>query len=121
MKKIAIKINSKAEYDALMKHFKDKCWKWCTGTIPTEEPYKRQTDITYHDDIMHNADGALDYEVISFSTFSALTGILAEPEEVIVQCGTMDIKVTKDGIDAPCFRLTATHLEEIYTAFKSLN
>lgn len=131
MEKIAIKCETNAELKAVLKHYKEKNWSnW--NDLPVDRiinSWDAPTIISYEDKFKSQGKSfnlfASGWHVMPFPAFSQLTGVIAEPEEVVIEFlnGTT-ITVRKDSLifeTGNPFCLSGSQLEEIYTAFKSLN
>lgn len=129
MKQIAIKVENKRQFDALMKHYDEKGWESWSGVRPKKHVDISPNVILYSDEF--NFDKHVffseDYTIIDFDTFSLLTGVKVADGIELKFSQLVTGKVTKDRIDfyangenhAISF-LDKKDIEEIYTAINSL-
>lgn len=130
-KPIAIEILNGGQLKAIEKHF--AAMDWVRSTIcpmgGRSNPEKRIFNIiTYGDNWLtideSNIFATNQYDIISFNSFSKLTGIKAE-EEIVINTELVQYRVKSTGINAMLlgghrFNITAQELSELHTAFHSL-
>lgn len=119
--KIAICIENKSQFEAVKKWEKSRCYDFeynnRFGYLPINGDGNQFTKS--------GLDGLPDdYDIVPFSVFSQLTGVIAEPEEVMIELGyplKAIVKGNHVSFSHSLDGLTSKMVEEIYTAFKSLN
>lgn len=125
MKQIAIKVENKRQFDALMTHYDEKGWKNFNECLPNELMGKWNIPaiIQYHDRFGAYKENQISHTVIDFDTFSQLTGVKVVNEIAVKLLNNSVANVFEHHIEfngSPVDRLEALELEKIYTAYKSL-
>ena len=124
MKKIAIKVYNKAQFDALMKHYESKGWKpysGCSFVIVSNwaEGYESfPCNIEYSDNCKF-ANFTERYEILCFETFSQLTGVEAVKEIRLDNYG-VTVKDNMVYFDRPTDKLGSHCIADIHAAFTEL-
>lgn len=112
-KKVAVKYDNSRQFDAIRE------WEM--------DSYKFDYDPAYGHVALGENGNQYDYEsakesheIISFETFSKLTGVV-EKQSITILLGSSEGVVTKDGLDLPSWHLTGEQIQLIYTAYKTLS
>jgi hypothetical protein len=124
MKKLAIKVENEREYNALMKDYESKGWKWSSGCDPLEMDYMdfglKNKIIEFKNNFIYDISDKI-YEVISFKAYATLTGFNYS-DEIVIEGAYGKYTVKKDGVlfhkSESC--ITASDLTLIMEAFNSL-
>ena len=131
-KKIAIRVNNEREFKALMEHYAQK------GLTPgnkfglNELEYNSCIAIGYGNSFssIYSEAELLIYTILTFPQLASITGIKLPPSEIILNLsGLPQISVTANGATigiqdesylGSCLHLDIKDIEELYTAYKSL-
>jgi hypothetical protein len=125
MKKLAIRVENEREYNALMKDYESKGWKWNGGVNPAGKSYEDldapKIFIEFFDNFRYFIYNG-GYEIISFKAYEILTG-LDYSDEIVIESFYGKYTVKKGGVmfhkSESC--ITASDLTLIMEAFNELN
>jgi len=128
-KKIAIKVENGREFKALMGYYESMGWQRSTKSCACIQPNDSLFCIIEYgcnwcaiDE--SNTIAYRNHDVISFATFATLIGIDLPPNEIIVQSKYCTFTVTPEFVYQNWINgagsITTQILEELYTAYKSL-
>lgn len=124
MKPIAIKIENKRQFDALMKHYEEKGW-----TNYNEIDYFSKSDYRWQDGVLfeysNNYQTHLNkgnWIIIDFDTFSQLTGVKVVEEVDVEITPFLTAKVQRLLVEfpEPIYRLGLENIKKIHSAMQSL-
>lgn len=134
-KELAIRVETQKQFEALMCHYASKGYHrnhYHTGGKCS--PEKALFNIIVHGNNWLTMDesntfATRQYEIISFTNFAALTGIELPKDEVVIEISAHKLKaiVSQGGLvltygdyTSNNIGITASELDEIYTAYKSI-
>jgi hypothetical protein len=126
-KKIAIKIKNERQFRILMQHYRDRGFYPGSNCELHELDYNSCLAVGYENNFnsIYSEHELNKYTILNFHQFASIVGIELLPEEIMIDmepCAKETATVTKDAVEfsGHICQLSAYLIEEIYTAYKSL-